>query len=103
MNPALRYSGFALTLVLLACHAQARDLGPDEALRLRNKGIIQPLETVMQSVLGRYPGAVLLETELEREDDLLVYEVELLTVDGTVRELELDARNGHIFKDELED
>ena len=45
----------------------------------------------------------MLETELEREDDLLVYEVELLTVDGTVRELELDARNGHILKDELED
>lgn len=103
MSPSWRYSGFALILVLLACHAQARDLGPDEALRLRNKGIIQPLETVMQSVLGLYPGAVLLETELEREDDLLVYEVELLTVDGTVRELELDARNGHILKDELED
>ena len=34
---------------------------------------------------------------------MLVYEVELLTADGTVRELELDARDGRILKDEVED
>ena len=47
--------------------------------------------------------AELLEAELEEEDDVLVYEVELLTADGTVRELELDARDGRILKDEVED
>ena len=46
---------------------------------------------------------MLLEAELEEEDDVLVYEVELLTADGTVRELELDARDGRILKDEVED
>ncbi|WP_208533006.1 PepSY domain-containing protein, partial [Pseudomonas aeruginosa] len=37
------------------------------------------------------------------EDDVYVYEVELLTRDGVVRELELDARNGRILKDEEDD
>lgn len=57
----------------------------------------------MQTALGRYPGATLLEAELEEEDGLFIYEVELLTGDGVVRELELDARDGRILKDEVDD
>lgn len=83
--------------------AQARDLSQDEALQLRQKGVIRPLEELMASALERYPGAELLEAELEEEDEVLVYEVELLTVDGIVRELELDARDGRVLKDEVED
>lgn len=104
MKLVARYSGIvALVLAVLALNAQARDLDQDEALKLRREGVIQPLEKLMEQALGRYPGAVLLEAELEDEDDVLVYEVELLTVDGTVRELELDARDGRILKDEVED
>ena len=44
-----------------------------------------------------------LEAELEKEHDTYIYEVELLTVDGVVRELELDARNGRILKDKEDD
>ena len=97
----------ALLLVLACGFASvpgiARDLDQDEALRLRQAGVIRPLEDLMAPALGRYPGAELLEAELEEEDDVLVYEVELLTADGTVRELELDARDGRILKDEVED
>jgi uncharacterized membrane protein YkoI len=104
MKFVTRYSGMlALILPVLVLDAQARDLDQDEALKLRREGVIQPLETLMEPALGRYPGAVLLEAELEEEDDVLVYEVELLTADGSVRELELDARDGRILKDELED
>lgn len=104
MKLVARYSGIvALVLAVLALNAQARDLDQDEALKLRREGVIQPLEKLMEQALGRYPGAVLLEAELEDDDDVLVYEVELLTSDGTVRELELDARDGRIIKDEVED
>ncbi|MWV17311.1 peptidase [Pseudomonas sp. L-22-4S-12] len=104
MKFVARYSGIvALVLAVLALQVQARDLDHDEALRLREKGAILPLEQLMQPALERYPGATLLEAELEEEDEVRVYEVELLTVDGRVRELELDARNGRILKDEVED
>ncbi len=92
-----------LGMVTQAAWVQARDLDQDEALQLRREGVILPLEQLLQSAMQRYPGARLLEAELEEDDDVLIYEVELLTTDSVVRELELDARSGELLKDELED
>jgi len=98
----------ALLLLSLSCGLAAapgfaRDLDQDEALRLRREGIIMPFEQLMQHVGKAYPGSTLLEAELEEEDGVLVYEVEILTTTGVVRELELDARDGKILKDEEDD
>ncbi|MBM7061752.1 PepSY domain-containing protein [Pseudomonas sp. UL073] len=98
-----RYSGICALVALvlfLSMGVQARDLDQDEALRLRESGVIQPLDNVMAQALSRYPGARLLEVELEEEDDIYVYEVELLITGGVVRELEVDASDGRILKDE---
>lgn len=92
-----------LSIAALAPCASARDLGQDEALRLREKGKIIPLEKVMAQVIKTYPNASLLEVELEEEDDIYIYEVELLTENGIVRELEIDARDGKILQDEVDD
>ncbi len=93
-----------LVLLLAATPAVSRDLDQDEALRLRREGLILPLETLIQRAMERYPGARLLEAELEaeleEEDDLYVYEIELLTTQGVARELEFDARDGRLIKDE---
>lgn len=101
-TPLLATLAAALTLLLVGA-AQARDLDQDEALRLRQDGVIQPLQQLMQPILQRYPGARLLEVELEEDDDRYVYEVELLTTSGQVRELELDAASGRLLKDEEDD
>ncbi len=45
----------------------ARDLDQDEALRLRQQGVILPLGQMLQQALDRYPGAKLLEAELEEK------------------------------------
>ncbi|MBE7375839.1 PepSY domain-containing protein [Pseudomonas lopnurensis] len=89
-----------LALLLAATPVASRDLDQDEALRLRREGLIMPLENLLQRALERYPGARLLEAELEEEDGLYVYEIELLTAEGVARELELDARDGRLLKDE---
>lgn len=83
--------------------AQAHDLSQDEALRLSREGVIRPFEEILPAALSRYPGSRLLEAELEKEHGNYIYEVELLTVDGVVRELELDARDGRILKDKEDD
>jgi uncharacterized membrane protein YkoI len=88
---------------MLCSQAFARDLDQDEVLRLRQKGAILPLEQLMQPALDRYPGARLLEAELEEHDDHYIYEVELLTTEGVVREIKLDAATGKFLKDEVED
>ena len=96
-----RCTGSRMALVLLAfCSAvMARDLDQDEALHLRQQGVILPLEQLLQQAMGRYPGAKLLEAELEEKHDVYIYEVELLTVEGVARELHLKADTGELVKD----
>ncbi len=94
------YGLTALALLAVCSVGLARDLDQDEALRLRQQGVILPLEQLLQQALDRYPGAKLLEAELEEKHDVYIYEVELLTTEGVVRELDLDARTGRLLKDE---
>ncbi|WP_019339744.1 PepSY domain-containing protein [Stutzerimonas stutzeri] len=99
MRPAALLT-ILLALLLAATPVASRDLDQDEALRLRRDGLILPLESLLNQAMERHPGARLLEAELEEEDGLFVYEIELLTADGVARELELDARDGRLLKDE---
>ncbi len=87
-------------MLLAAAPAVSRDLDQDEVLRLRREGLIQPLESLLQRAMQRHPGARLLEAELEEDDGLYVYEIELVTADGIARELEFNARDGRLLKDE---
>lgn len=100
MKPVARV---VLLLLLLTCSVSARDLSQDEALRLREQGRIIPLEQLLSLVEQRHPKASLLEVELEEDDDIYIYEVELATRAGVVRELEIDASTGTILKDEEDD
>jgi len=92
------------TCAVMACTVcNARDLDQDEALALRQQGVILPLEQFIEQALGRYPGSKLLEAELEEKHDLLVYEIELLTSDHVVRELKFDARDSRLLEDKEDD
>ena len=44
-----------------------------------------------------------MEHELEEDDGRYEYEVELLTQEGVVREIKLDASSGALLKDEEDD
>jgi len=90
-------------LAALTLGVSARDLSQDEALRLREQGHIIPLEKLLELVAQRHPHSSLLEVELEEDDDIYIYEVELATREGVVRELEFDAHTGKILKDEEDD
>ncbi|KGD61583.1 hypothetical protein T9A_01532 [Alcanivorax jadensis T9] len=99
-------AGRASLLVLLGLMSPsltADDVGHEEALRLREQGLVLPFETVLDAIHDRYPEARLLEVELERDDGILVYEIELLTRERVVRELEIDARDGTWLDDERDD
>jgi uncharacterized membrane protein YkoI len=95
-----RVSSRAAWVLLAFCSlVMARDLDQDEALRLRQQGVILPLEQLLQQALDRYPGSKLLEAELEEHHDDYIYEVELLTAEGVVRELDIEATTGRLLKD----
>lgn len=97
------YRFVALFLVLFCSGLGARDLGQDEALKLRQQGVILPLEQLIGQALGRYPGSKLLEADLEEKHGVYIYEIELLTVEGVVRELKFDARDSRLLKDKEDD
>ena len=60
----------------------------------------------LQQILDRYQprfGGRLLDLEVEHEDGILVYELEILQQDGRVIELKVDARDGRLLKREIGD
>lgn len=91
------FAASAIALTTLA--AQARDLGPDEALKLRDTGTIQSFEKLNAAAIAKHPGATLKDTELEEEHGRYIYQVELRDAQGVEWDLELDAKTGEVLKE----
>lgn len=87
-------------LLILSAAAHA-DRDHDTSKRLRDAGEIVSLETILKAYRQRYGGGRILETELEFERGRYVYEIKFLGKDGTVRELEYDARTGKLLAYEV--
>jgi uncharacterized protein (AIM24 family) len=60
------------------------------------------VEQAVEIALAQVPGEVQ-ETDLEREDGMLVYEIDILTADGVEMEVEINADTGEILDIEAED
>lgn len=86
-------------LAMGAGMAQAKDIGPDEALRLRDAGTIQSFEKLNEAALAKHPGTAIDRTELEQKNGKYVYEVKMKDANGMKWEVELDATNGQALKD----
>ena len=61
-----------------------------------------PEEQIIAIALAEVPGEVT-EVELERDDGVLAYEVELIAADGTEMEVMINAETGEIIEVEAED
>jgi uncharacterized membrane protein YkoI len=91
---------FTATVIgMTASLAHGRDLGPDEALRLRDAGTIVSFEKLNATALAKHPGATVRETDLEEEYGKYLYQVELRDAQGVEWDLELDAVSGQVLKD----
>ncbi|MGL4315227.1 MAG: PepSY domain-containing protein [Pseudomonas sp.] len=93
----------ALVTLTTAGLAQARDLGPDEALKLRDTDTIQHFDKLNQAAIARHPGSQVGETELEEEHGRYIYQVELRDAQGVQWDLALDAGNGQVLQDHRDD
>jgi uncharacterized membrane protein YkoI len=94
---------FAIAILGTTGLAQARDLGPDEALRLRDAGTVKSFEELNAAAVAKHPGAKVEDTELEEEYGRLVYQVELRDAQGVQWDVELDAKTGAVLKDHQDD
>lgn len=59
-------------------------------------------DQAIEIALAEVPGTVQ-DTELEREDGVMVFEIEILATDGTEMEVEIDANTGTIIEVEAEE
>jgi len=89
------YTFFISLLVLSPLHIVQADDDYIEAKRLLDSGEILALESILKNVRKKYPGKIL-EVDLEKEDGLIVYEIEILEKSGVVRKLYINARNGKL-------
>lgn len=87
-----------LTLGMLSI-AHAKELGPDQALKLRDAGTVMSFEKLNAAALAKHPGATVHETELEEEYGQYLYKVELRDTQNIEWDVELDATNGQVLKD----
>ena len=67
-----------------------------EAKRLLDSGEILSLEVILKNVRQIFPGKVL-EVELEKEDEQIVYEIEILDGNGVIKEIYIDAKTGKLL------
>lgn len=97
----------ALVLGILSCVGSAAgntdEINQDEVLELRRSGQVMRLQDILDIIARRYPHMQVLEVELETTQGKYRYEIDILTVDGSARELEIDARDGTVVEDEPED
>ncbi|MEQ3642644.1 MAG: PepSY domain-containing protein [Paracoccus sp. (in: a-proteobacteria)] len=94
----------SLMLILLPLTLAAQPIAPDyeTARQAVDRGDMLPLEQILARIQARHPGRIV-EVELEDEDGLWLYEIEVLTPEGRLIEIELDARTGAILGYEEDD
>jgi uncharacterized membrane protein YkoI len=92
----------ASSCLLLSEMSYADSIGHSEARALREAGKILPLEEIIEKAKRFKPGKVI-DTELEKDDGIYVYEIEVLDDRGWVWEMEFDASTGELLKLELDD
>lgn len=78
-------------------HSSSRHSDQDDARDALRRGKVMPLTAILEIVARREPGTVL-DAELETEDGVLTYKIDLLSDAGRKVRLRLNARTGELLK-----
>ena len=104
-----RAAPFALLALLLCLPVLAPvpvraddDRDQDRAHRALEAGEILPLTEILKQAEAARPGRVI-EVDLERDDGRWVYELDVITPEGALYEIEIDAATGAVLDLERED
>ena len=96
---SIKYALLACLLIFSPVSILQADSDQIEARKLLESGEIMPLDEILKIIKHKYPGK-LLEVELESENKQIVYEVEILTDNGVVKEIYINAKTGKIISAE---
>lgn len=86
-----------LLMVMVSGPVFADEVRVDEAWRLVRDGVILNFDELNDRALAVQPGTII-DTELERDHERYIYEVEIRDVDGQEWDVDLDARDGTVLR-----
>lgn len=92
-------------LVILALLLAAPALADDDHDRAREalaRGEIMPLSRIL-AVVEREVGGRVIEIDFDRDDGRYVYDIEVVSSDGRLVELKIDAATGAVLERDYED
>jgi uncharacterized membrane protein YkoI len=89
-------------ITLLIASAVYADVDQQEAITLLQQGNILSLEQIIEHAKHHQAGKVI-DTELDEDDGIYIYELEVLDADGQVWEVEMNAQSGELLEIERED
>lgn len=78
------------------------DVSADEAVKLRESGTIKDVKDLNDIAVQQYPGTKVESTELDLENGIYVYEVDLVDEKGTDYTVHLNAASGEVIKKEVD-
>lgn len=83
-----------------SCYGHDDDLS-SKVIEWVKEGKVLPLDTIMQRYESRLKGR-LLDVEVEKKHDRIIYELEILRDDGIVYEIKIDAKTGEWLKEKVD-
>lgn len=91
----------AIAALTLAAGASAKDLSADEVVALSKAGTILSKEKLDAAALAKHPGGKIEDgAEVEKHRRGYVYEVEVIDASGNEWDMDIDAANGRVLKNE---
>jgi len=102
MKTRLILAALALALPAFAASALADRDDHDRARAALERGEVLPLSQLLAKVEAELGGRVI-EIEFERDDGRFVYEFEIVSTDGRLAEVTVDAATGAVLEREYDD
>ena len=79
--------------------AFAKDVQPDQVVKLVNEKTIKSLDELKAAAVAKHPGSTVTDSELEEEYGRYIYKVELRDAQNVEWDVDLDAKTGEVLKD----
>ena len=90
-------------LLSLALSAGYADNDQDIARQALASGKIKPLQDILAILETKLPGHRVVKVEFEHDDGQYIYEIKIISAQGVLHEVEIDARNGAVLEIEVDD
>lgn len=91
----------ALAVMMTTTLAMA-DVSDSEAIKLRESGTIKDVKVLNDIAMKQYPGTKVESTELDLDNGIYVYDVDLVDTNDVDFNVKINAATGEVIKKEVD-